>query len=102
MPWLDWLRDQLTGGPEAYFPAMLRVRNAVGQVVPMVELDCTYEPSGHRVRKRLVTASGLCMVEWPVRARRVSVELRASEQFARVEIAGRRDNPERVIEVRLS
>lgn len=99
---LDWLRDRLSGSGDYCFPAMLRVRDASGQVVPLVEMDCTFAPSGHRVQRKQVTASGLCMVEWPLRARRAVLALHAHDQSATVEISSQRDDPERVIEVRLA
>jgi hypothetical protein len=102
MQWLGWLRNRLADNDDASVPAMLRVRDARGRVVSLVELDGVYEPGGQRIRKTQVTASGLCLLQWPVRSERLRLEVRASDGQATVEIASRRDNPERVIEVRLT
>jgi hypothetical protein len=101
MQWFGRLVDRLTGSVPN-FPAMFRVRNADGEVVPLVDLDGTFEPIGKRFRKSQVTAAGLCMVEWPPEARSLRVHISAREQSAAVEVASRRDDPERVIEVRLA
>jgi len=102
MQWLGWLRDRLAGNNNVCLPAMLRVRDAEGRVVPSVDLLGTWEPGGQRFQKTQVTASGLCMLEWPAQARRMWLEVRSSDQSANLEIASLRDDPERVIEVRLS
>jgi len=102
MQWLGWLRNRLTDDDDVYVPAMLRVRDAHGRVVPRVELDGTYEPSGQRIRRTLVTASGLCLLPWPARSDRLRLEVRSGDGCASVEIASHRDDPERVIEVHLA
>ena len=101
MQWFGRLVDRLTGNSPS-FPAMFRVRDANGEVVPLVDFDGTFEPHGQPFRKTQVTAAGLCMLEWPSNARFLRLQIRAREQSAAVEVASHRDDPERVIEVRLA
>ena len=49
---------------------MLRVRDASGTPVPQVRLSGVFEPTGRKMQKTQITASGLCLVHWPRDARR--------------------------------
>jgi hypothetical protein len=84
-----------------HFPAMFRVRDSAGVLVPQVELVGTFEPGERPLRKRQLTASGLCMVHWPETARRLRLEIRAGHEGTWVEVSTGRDEPDRVIEVQL-
>lgn len=102
MPWYDWITDALGLRGEPVLPALLRIRDACGKPVDQVRLSGTFTPGGQRLSKSLVTASGLCMIEWPARAEALSVRLGDGDAAAEIEIRSRRPDPERVIEVRLS
>ena len=101
MEWFSWLRGRRGAAPRPQFPAMFRVRDATGAPVPQVEMEGTFEPGGTPLRKRQVTASGLCLVHWPKRAERLVLTLRARGGSARLEVSSRRAQPDRVIEVAL-
>ncbi|MCB9603391.1 MAG: hypothetical protein H6721_30645 [Sandaracinus sp.] len=96
-----WFRGRFGGRRMPHFPAMFRVRDSSGALVPRVELVGTFEPGRRALRKRQLTASGLCMVHWPETAERLLLEIRWGEEIRRVEVSTKRAEPDRVIEVQL-
>jgi len=86
---------------EPVLPALLRVRTPSGKPVEQVRLSGTFAPGGQRLSKTLVTAGGLCMVEWPTNAKMLQVRVGDGDHFTEIEVASRRADPDRVIEVQL-
>lgn len=97
----SWFRERFGGRRAPHFPAMFRVRDSAGGLVPQVELVGTFEPGRRPLRKRQLTASGLCMVHWPETAERLRLEIRAGGEARVIEVSTRRAEPDRVIEVQL-
>ena len=102
MPWFDWLTSAFGLRGDPILPALVRVRDAQGKPVELVRLSGIFTPGGQRLSKSLVTASGLCMIEWPARAKALNVRVGGGEEAAELQIQSRRSDPERVIEVQLS
>ena len=97
---LDWFRGS-RGKPPSGFPALIRVRDPSGAVVPRVHLTGVFEPIGRRIDKNQPTAAGLCMVTWPRNAERLVLTIRVDDGEATLELIEPRPDPSRVIEIRL-
>ncbi|MBZ0121527.1 MAG: hypothetical protein K8H88_31315 [Sandaracinaceae bacterium] len=82
-------------------PLFLRVLDPGGRHAPVVHVEATWSPSGHRVARTHRTAAGLCVIPWLEHEDGVRLEVRSGD--ARHALHVRRDRPdrERVEEVRL-
>ncbi len=99
---LDWLQKTLSLRSNPTFPALLRVRNPNGKPVDQVRISGVFTPGGNLLEKTLTTANGLCMVEWPARARKLKISIVAGDSSAQIEVLDSRPDPDRVIEVQLA
>jgi hypothetical protein len=98
----DWLHNALSLRPKPAFPALLRVRNPSGKPVEQVHISGVFKPGDQLLEKTLTTANGLCMVEWPARARKLKISIVAGDSSAQIEVLDSRPDPDRVIEVQIA
>lgn len=80
---------------------MLRIYTADGSVANGVDLRGVIEPGQHTIRSRKPTPQGLCIVPWPRAAERLYITVSTECEEGTVEVDAFREDPERVIEVRM-
>lgn len=83
-------------------PAVFRLRHPSGTRIQVVDVEGTFHPTGRRVRGRRQAADGLCMISWPVDAKRLDVTFRVDGAEASVEMRADRAEPALAVEVALT
>lgn len=83
-------------------PILLRVSTGDGELVDTVDLTVTWHPSGRTRFERQRTADGLAIIPWCTTESRARISIQGGTGRAEIEIARNRDEPDRVVGVRVS